>query len=442
MGMELGLPRGLTFYKDYENDTSTLNSSYAKGDGTATFSRTTGDTATYIDSNGVIQLATDSQPRYAGGYYDATGFHSAKGLMVEAAGTNLIIRTDGTASGSGLWTGWTSSDTGLDGTSVKSQVAIPELTSISGANAQRVQYVGVAGDTNATVNNLLASTNTANASVAPTNVVTLSFWYKGTFTGLTGQQMTINWRDSGGTLLSSGGVTLVNSSTWVKLSYTATAPASTDKVNIKTYFAGVDENDVIDLQIYGVQFEVSPYPTSFIPTTDAALTRNAEVLKYAIAGNRTAAQETIAIKFMPLGGSFANDGVARRIMATDNTSTADERNISKLTSGTVFRFTPNVDQNASVNKDNTTNFQLNTSYVYSATCVNSPSSYAVYVNGSQEGTTGSTAWTENTWGTNMYVGGPVTQSSTATPINGLIQKVAIFSRALGASEVASVSNFF
>jgi hypothetical protein len=38
----------------------------------------------------------------------------------------------------------------------------------------------------------------------------------------------------------------------------------------------VDQGDTVDFEIWGPQLEVSPYATSFIPTTTAALTRNAE----------------------------------------------------------------------------------------------------------------------------------------------------------------------
>ena len=44
-----------------------------------------------------------------------------------------------------------------------------------------------------------------------------------------------------------------------------------------------------------VLIEKSPFATSAIPTTVAALTRNKEVLNYTTSGNRTAATESMVV---------------------------------------------------------------------------------------------------------------------------------------------------
>ena len=88
---------GMTFYEDYEKGGS-LDADFSLGSPTATFTwSTTNSTRTYVDSNGVIQIAdTVNTPRFMGGYYNVNGFNNIKGLMIESASTNLITGTDGT----------------------------------------------------------------------------------------------------------------------------------------------------------------------------------------------------------------------------------------------------------------------------------------------------------------------------------------------------------
>lgn len=133
-------PIGTIFYKDFTN-TSTVNADFSVGSNVGTFTRTASN-CTYIDSNGVIQLVTDANiPRYQGGYYDATGFHSGAGLLLEAAATNLLIRTDGTSSAGGLWTGWTNQN-GTGSTVTLTQADVADFSAIPNSYAQRVQLSG------------------------------------------------------------------------------------------------------------------------------------------------------------------------------------------------------------------------------------------------------------------------------------------------------------
>ena len=428
-------PQGLTFYKDYSG--SGLDADYSLGVQKCTFtaSRSATNPATYIDSNGVIQLVTTSNiPRFDSGYYDSTGFNTVdingiriRGRVVEGAGTNLIIRTDGTASGSGLWTGWSSSDAGLNGTSTKSQVAIPELTGIVGANAQRIQYTGVGADVDETAANMFSSTNSGVATVVSGNVVTLSFYYKAANVGCN-FHVDLVYKDNTGTLISASSTSnLSNSSSWLKITVTGTAPALTDRVNVKIIPTNIDNGDVLDFQFAMPQVEINPYATSFIPTTTAALTRNAEVGKYAILGNRTAAQETIVAKFVPFS-NFANDGVARRILDTETS----RLQFAKTTTGTVVRF----DENGSRSATGTTTLLANTSYVVAGALQSTGNpNKQNYLNGVSEGTENTDI--SLTHGTYFFIGSDV---ASGTHLNGLIQSIAIFNRALSQSEITVVTN--
>jgi hypothetical protein len=429
---------GLTFYKDFTGSGS-LHANYSLGDPTATFTCDCSATnpRTYVDANGVIQLVTTANVGLIwGGYYDATGFHklSKPGLGVFAQGANLLIRTDGTASGSGLWTGWqVSKSCANDPTTT--QVLCPTLSGITNAAAQRFVYVDGA-DTNKSL--MLQSTNTVAGSVVEGNVVTFSF-YARSQTGTTGANFIgqINWRDSVPALIgseTSSALTLTSS--WRKFSVTGTAPATTNRISAKVGFNnGVDQGDLLDFEVYGMQVEINPYPTPFIPTTTGALTRNAETLTYLIAGNRTAAQETISIGFMPMGGSFANDGVARVVLNNTITtsSNTDNRVIDKATSGVVLRSYPA--GYTGTNKSGTTTPLVNTPYVFTSSCNSTGNpNLQIFLNGVQESTDSNTDFTPPPWTTTFYIG---SDRGSINQLNGLFTGIAIHSRALTAGEVAT-----
>lgn len=170
--------------------------------------------------------------------------------------------------------------------------------------------------------------------------------------------------------------------------------------------------------------------TSGVPTITtagyAATTANADVLKYYIAGNRTAAQETIVIKFTP-STDFANDGVYRHILDSDN----DRRYIRKQNTLAIITFYPNVTDNIAVYKGSTTTPLANISYIYSVTCNQNPSSLKNFINGIQEGTENTEAWDINSMGTYFYIG---SSNSGGTQGNITVESMAIFNRPLSTPE--------
>lgn len=429
----------LTFFKNSNKITSTLNADYSIGPAAATFTatRSASAPATYIDSSGVIQLTTTSDVgRYQGGYYDTNGFTRQAGLMIEAAGTNLLTRTDGTA-GTTLWTGWT--DFSSTSGNVNSLVDIPELTSIPGAKSQRWQYDGVTSNTGTNVD--IRSPLTAVGSVAQNDVVTFSMWVRSqtiASTGLTSLKLQILARDSGGLAIStySSAFDLRSiGNTWIRVTHTATiTDATVSRVYCVVSGTGVDTGDTVDIEFYGAQFEVYPYATSFIPTTTASLTRGAEVLKYETSGNRTAASETIFIKFAP--NSTWDTTQAQRLLIDSDIA---RRTMLKPSLGTiVIQSLPNLTVDPSVKIDSTSTPTANTSMVSAAVFKHSSPYISVYTNGSSEGTYTAGDFTNPAWGTYFFIG---SNNSGALQINGIIQSVAIYNRALSDSEVLSVSNY-
>jgi hypothetical protein len=106
-----------------------------------------------------------------------TNGKSLKGLLIEGARTNLVTKTDGTASTGGVWDTWTIGSANINGIAVTTTVA-QTLLNITGSLAQRCQYTGVAADSNEGWA-MLSSPSTANGSVAEGNIVTFSVFLKG-----------------------------------------------------------------------------------------------------------------------------------------------------------------------------------------------------------------------------------------------------------------------
>ncbi len=177
--------------------------------------------------------------------------------------------------------------------------------------------------------------------------------------------------------------------------------------------------------------------TSGIPTINSngysATTANDDVLKYEIANNRTAEQETIVIKFMP-SSDFANDGIKRRLITTDTKN----RSLLKDLTNTVVSCFPNFTDNGTVFAQTTTSILASISYTLACTISHNSPYIVVFTNGVSEGSLPSAGdFTSPTWGTSMYIG---SSNSGAEQLNGFIQKVLFFNRALTASEVLAVNN--
>ena len=190
------------------------------------------------------------------------------------------------------------------------------------------------------------------------------------------------------------------------------------------------------LYAYGNQFEANPYATSFIPTTTTSLTRPVEVLTYPIASNRTAAQESIFIKYAQNYNSAnaIQSGTVPALTATDTKNRvlapANFNNANKTT------FLPNSNDSVSVLAQANT-LTLNTSYV-TAGIANTSSPYAnLYLNGTSVNSYTTGGYTTNAWGTNFYIG---CNNNSAGQVDGIIQAVAFYSTALNSTQVATITN--
>ncbi len=265
------IPQGCIFAAKY-NDL-TLTPFHAIGSNTATFARTGGATkpATYFDSSGVMQKTiTTNDPRYNYGYYNTTGYHafSQVGVMIEGASTNDLSKSEEFEHGDWAKTNTTADDSDA-GSSAPDGASVTSSITASAGNGTLIQSFADAG----------------------ANVYTASVWIKRkTGTG------TINLRANSG----DGYTAIVATADWTRHQVVSSALANPDfDLQIVT------NGDAI--YIYGTQLENLPFASSFIPTTTAALTRNAETLKYEISGNRSVAVESCVVKLAP---EFANNIIA------------------------------------------------------------------------------------------------------------------------------------
>jgi hypothetical protein len=160
-----------------------------------------------------------------------------------------------------------------------------------------------------------------------------------------------------------------------------------------------------------------------------------DVLSYPILNNRTAAQETIVIKFTP-ATDFANDGVARFLTSTDTKT----RDINKSSASTVVRIRPNSTDSTACSIDGTTTLLANNSYVVASVAYGPTADVnaELYINKISEGTD-SDNYTTPVWGNKFYIGSTNVGTSQA---KCSIAEVAFFNRALTAGEILAVSNIF
>jgi len=415
---------GLTFFKDYRPNAPSLNADYSVGSPTATYfaSRSASDPGTDIDSNGIIQLLTTADVRrWKGGYYDETGFHLQSGEMIESAGTNLFL--------CGLINSSVLADT--DGFYISTTKYINVQYSNSGASTNSISTDSVSyGGRSIQIEITNAGTvgasdiragNSTTINLTNGTVYTLSFYAKAS-TNKTISVLSLNG-DTG--LNQTADIT----TSWARYSLTWTANA-TAGTNIRFYLGN---NGLYTINFESIQLEASPYATSFIPTTTSALTRPAEVLKYETAGNRTAASETIYVKFAPEFTTEAANTTRSDLFGVDTKN----RPIYKLGTATAWSFQANSTDSSGNFVSSVTNPTKNSSIVYALTISHVSPYLNMYANGVSEATETSDDFTNNSWGNYFYIG---CGNASTNQANSVIQSVAIFSGAHDAATVAAVTN--
>jgi len=191
-------------------------------------------TATRVNSSGLIESVANNVPRLD--YTNGT----CPSILVEPQRTNLFTYSE--QFNNILWL--------TSGTTVTSNAYVsPDGTT----TAERI-----VGDNTW----YIAQTQ----SLTLGSVYTISFYVKSN----TGSNQTFRLFGSDGSAITAN---LTANSTWQKFSYTFTAG-----IGISHGLSRDSSNTPVDLQIWGAQLEAGSYATSYIPTTSASVTRNADVI--------------------------------------------------------------------------------------------------------------------------------------------------------------------
>ena len=199
--------------------------------------------ATFFDASGVLQTASNDQPRF-----DHSGGTSL-GLLIEEARTNVIPASSALTNA----TYW-SVDAGV--TRTANAAVAPDGTN----TATRVVFT--------TANEALY--RNATSDVGGVGTFTATFFVKAGAAGQIGA--TINVGTGNGTDgFTDVAVTLTDQ--WQRVSATKTTALSADR-----YISVNNSNSATatDVLVWGAQLEQGAFPTSYIPTTTAAATRSAD----------------------------------------------------------------------------------------------------------------------------------------------------------------------
>jgi len=242
------------------------------------FNVTRATTATRFNSAGLIESVASGVPRLD--YFTSGGTAGCPALLVEASGSNLALRSE-EFNVSGTWIPTNASVSGNTTIAPDGTTTADTLTATSNGGQIQQVYVGVSGTT-----------------------YTVSFYIKRrTGTG------TVNIR-----AVENVNTPVTVTSNWTRVSFSATATSTSVRVGVSLATSG----DEVDL--WGAQLETGSIATSYIPTTTAPITRNADVitLSGAVSGCIGQTEGTIYTEF-----EYKTNAAERRLIALSNGTSSD-----------------------------------------------------------------------------------------------------------------------
>jgi hypothetical protein len=413
----------LTFYKETTSNVS-LDATSAGGSRTATFtaSRSASTPKTWYDKDGKLQIETNSNvPVYNYGYYDATGWrYTGPILSLEGASTNLLKDSyfaDGTST---YWRRIGAAETIAPSSDYANIYGGGQVIKVSAQDTE-----GLNTATGSKVSLTAGSVYTISAIIRGSGKVKLRAQATTTFVGTE--------------------ITLSNTS-WNMYSYTFTADVT------ETYNVGVvSKTNSNVFYVSTLQFEAGAYPSSFIPTTTSALTRNAEALSYPVAGNFPApyGNNTLSFDGAAAGGDDVVDLGASPIGAGDVTihakvfvrSSGEGGNGKILDNG---KLTLTAKTEIALSRDGgvtgaaTAALSVSTNAWYDAIITSTSAGVTnFYLNGVASGSANQNAGTPAAASTNLLMGN---RSAGDRTLDGFLRDVQIWDRILTSGEIATAAS--
>lgn len=291
-----------------------------------TFTRA-GNTATTIDKNGLIISASANVPR---SYYDPTSLQML-GYLPEGARTNLLLRSEEFDNAS-----WSKTDTTVTANSIASPdgtTSADLLTEGTAGTAVTTQSVTATADATYAVTRFLKRGNHDWVELHFNNGANIvRGWFNlntgavgATAVGGTGSATAIRIKAYPSGWYRCELVGSVGSATTAILSgsFSASANNSTTRVNNATRYE------------WGAGFENNvSFASSYIPTTNATVTRNADVLTYPLTGWFNAAEGTIFAAAQAVNEAQAS--AFARVVSFNDTTSNEEIYLSRNTTAGRF----------------------------------------------------------------------------------------------------------
>lgn len=389
------------------------------------------NTATRVNSNGLIESVASGVPRLD--YYTSGGTAGCPALLVEPSAQNYSPNADLLSGPSPI-----TASGGLTITTGSTDFLAP-----NGASGAITKYVG------GTASGQIFATFTSTFNMVSGSVVVSMFVKAGStnplnfcaieWTGLVGiSGTTISYFSlASGTALTSGASIQDYGNGWYRIICAPTTIASGDINGRFRFYFAEGNNDVTwpasganNLTVYawGPQIEAGSIATSYIPTTTAAVTRNADVISVtgAVSGCIGQTQGTIYaevdVRRFTNGNRIVclSDGTSdNRIILQEGANSTLQTIVTNATSGVVDISTASG----------------RTAGIYKIAIGYKQDDFAVYVNGSQTGT-------DNTGGVpacNQIFIGKIETTATTNQFNDRIRAVALYTTRLTNAQLAALT---